>query len=78
VLGPGQLLLAAVDRHQRTVDQGRDVAARPGGQLHGGALVGAGLQRRQLEPGGFQEDEPAARAAYGGNLSLSLWLLLED
>jgi hypothetical protein len=32
------------------VPQRQEVAAQLGGQLHGGPLVGPGLQRRPLEP----------------------------
>jgi len=50
MLGPRQLLLAAVDARQRRVHQRQEVAAQLGGQLHGGPLVGPGLQRQPLEP----------------------------
>jgi hypothetical protein len=49
VLGPRQLLLPAVTGHERTVHQRREVAAQLGGLLHGGPLVGAGGQQRQLD-----------------------------
>jgi hypothetical protein len=50
VLGPRQLLLPAVDAHQRPVDQQAEVGGHLGGQLHGPALIGARLQHRPLEP----------------------------
>ena len=51
MLGPDQLLLAAVDPHQGPVDQGQELGRQLRGQLHGPALAEPGAQRRLLEPG---------------------------
>jgi hypothetical protein len=51
VLGPDQLLLAAVDARQGLVDQRQEVGGEVRGQLHGPALAEPGVQRGLLEPG---------------------------
>ena len=51
VFDPGQLLLTAVDGHDRPVHQRQELGPELGGQLQGLALAHAGLQDRQLEAG---------------------------